>query len=811
MLSDLRYACRQLIRAPLFAIVVTGTLALCIGANSAIFSVIDAVLLRPYPWPGSERLVYVYNAYPLMGLANAGISIPDYLDRRTGVAAFADAALYTGQALTLGGAGRSEHLSGLRATPSLFSTLQTPPALGRVFTDAEARPGADKVVVISHALWQTHFAGDRSVLGRTIHLNGTPMTVIGVMPAGFDFPRPDTAIWMPFAFTDAQRSDAERGHEFSTMIARLKPGAGLAGVQRELDAIQVRNAGRLPQEREFWKTSGFGGRVAGFLETNVSRVRAMLWLVQGAVAAALLIGCANVASLLLARAAGRERELAIRAALGAGRGRLVGLLLTESVILFLAGGLLALLVAGWSITALQALGLSDLPRAGGVKIDPAVIAFTLACAIATGLCFGILPAWTAARDGASGALRAAGTRMTAGLRTQRLRAGLVTAEIAMGVMLVTAAGLLIRSLERLQGENPGFAPGGVLTAQIDLPARDYDGPAKLAAFHDALLARVRALPGVTAAGITTILPFNGDNNQQSYASPEINLPANAPLPHAQVRSVDSGYLGALGLHLLRGRWFADADRAGAPQVVVIDRLLADRYWPGQNPLGRHINSNGVFGGANLWEIVGVVAPVKVEGLDQTVAKETIYFPFDQSPDNGFMVVVRTHDDPAALTSAVRDAVRRIDPELPVFNIKTMTERMSEVVQPRRTSTILLSVFSAVALLLAVLGVYGVLGHFVTQRTPEFGIRMALGATGVDIAALVARQAAALASAGIVIGVAGYLALSHVVGRVLYGVPATDPAVLFLAPVALAVAALAACLPPLRRAIRADPASALRAE
>ncbi len=812
MIADLKYALRSLLKTPGFTLIAVATLALCIGANSAIFSVVDAILLKPYPWPDSERLVYVYNSYPLMGLQNAGVSIPDYLDRRIGVSGFADSAMYHGDSFNLAGASEPERIVGVAATPSLFSTLGTGAALGRVFTDDEAQPGAAKVVVLSHALWKNRFGADPGLVGRTIRLNTEPVTVVGVMPESFYFPSPRVQAWVPFVFTPHDRSDDERGTEYSTMIARLKPGSTRAGIQRDLDTIQARNARRMPDNREFWKNSGFGGRTAGFLEQNVENIRGMLWLVQAGVAAALLIGCANVASLLLARAIARERELAIRAALGAGRAQLTRLLLTESLLLFLSGGLLGLLVAEWGVGTLAALGLSALPRAFGVQLDASVFAFTLLCALLTGLGFGILPAWSASRSDAATALKEAGVRGSAGRRTQRLRAALVVTEIALAVMLLSTAGLLVRSFARLQEENPGFAPAGVITANLDLPAAKYDQPAKIVAFHDTLVAALRAQPGVRDVGVTTLLPFTGHNSSGSYTSPEIQIPAGAPTPHAGVRNVDPGYLHALGLTLLRGRWFVDSDVAGTQHVAVIDRLLADRYWPGQDPLGKHLSRNaGSTDPKDFWTIVGVVAPIKVQNLEENVTKETIYFPFAQQAERGITVVVRTDGDPAALAAGLRQAVHAADPEQPTYEIRTMAQRMAEVAQPRRAPMVLLSLFSGVALLLAVLGVYGVLTFSVAQRTSEFGVRIALGATAGNIAALVLRQGARLVLTGLGTGLAGYLAVSQIVGRLLYGISPTDPFTLALAPVVLALAALMACWLPVRRATRVNPIEALRAE
>ena len=811
MLTDLKYAWRSLLKTPGFSLIAVATLALCIGANSAIFSVVHAILLKPYPWPDSDRLVYVYNTYPLMGLPNAGTSIPDYLDRRTGVRGFADAAMYHSISFNLAGDGEPERVNGLRATPSLFSTLQSHAALGRVFADADAQPGTDKVVVLSHDFWKNRFGGNPAIIGQSIRLNTEAYTVVGVMPEGFYFSSPRVQAWVPFAFTPAQKTEDERGNEYSSMIARLKPGATLATVQRDLDVVQSRNAERLPDQAPFWKTSGFGGRVDGFLEQNVSKIRAMLWLVQAGVAAALLIGCANVASLLLARAIARERELAIRAALGAGRARLMRLLLTESLLLFLGGASFGLLVAWWGVDALGSLGLSTLPRAFGVQLDFSVFAFTLLCALLTGLGFGALPAWSASRGDAAAALKEAGTRGSAGKRTILLRATLVVGEIALAVMLLSTAGLLVRSFEKLQQENPGFSPGGVITAKLDLPSAKYDQPAKRVAFVDAALSRLGALPGVRAAGLTDVLPFTGDNSSGSYSSPDIIVPAGAPAPHGQQRTVDPGYFKTLGLTLLRGRFFTEADSVNAQKVVVVDKILADRYWPGQDPIGKRIGRDGDEAHPVIWSIVGVVAPVKFQSLDENVTKETLYFPFAQRSTSHLIVVVKTDGDPTLLTAAVREAVRSADPEQPVFDVRTMQQRMDDVAQSRRAPMVLLSLFSGVALLLATLGVYGVLAFSVALRTSEFGVRLALGATPGDIAALVLRQGAWLVLIGLATGVAGYLALSQIVGRLLYGIAPTDPATLALAPMVLALAAFCACVVPVRKATRVNPLDALRAE
>lgn len=808
-MNDIRYSLRALSSSKAFTAIAMLTLALCIGANSAIFSVVHSILLKPYPWPESDRLVSVFNSYPLMGLPNAGTSIPDYLDRKGGVAGFADAAVFTSPRFNLSSDGEPEQVTGMRATPSLFTTLQSRALIGRVFYETEAEPGNDKVVVLSHGLWKTRFGSRPSVLGETIRLNTIPYTVIGVMPESFYYPTPTTQIWVPFAFTAEQKSDNERGNEYSGMIARLKPGATLETVQRDLDAIQARNAERLPEGREFWKTSGFGGRVNGFLDQNVANVRGMLWLVQAGVFAALLIGCANIASLLLARAVGRDREIAIRSALGAGRARLMRLLLTESVLLFAGGGLLGVWVAWWGVGALGQLGLSNLPRGFGVELDLTVVAFTLFCAVATGVFFGALPAWSASRGDTAATLKEVGGRGSSGGRqTQFLRSALVVAEIALAVMLLSTAGLLVRSFEALQRENPGFNPGGLITVQLSLPEARYDVPEKRLAFADALLARVRALPGVTSAGLTDLIPFAGRNGSGSYSSPDIVVPAGAPQPHARQRVVDPGYFKTLGMTLLRGRLFDETDVATAQPVVVVDRLLTDKYWPGLDPIGKRIVRGDP---ENPWIIVGVIAPIKFQSLDEDVTKEAIYYPFAQRPGPNVIIAARVEGNPLRLAPAIRELVRSADPDQPVFDIKTMSQRIDDASVSRRAPMVLISLFSGVALLLAVIGVYGVLAFAVSQRTSEFGVRIALGASTRNIAELVLRQGIRLVGIGVVTGLGLYLASSQLVGKLLFGVEATDPLSLTVAPLVLTVAALAACLGPIRRATTVSPLDALRSE
>jgi putative ABC transport system permease protein len=807
-MGDIRYALRQLAKAPGFTLVAVLTLALCIGANSAIFSVLDAILLKPYPWPGSERLVYANNVYPLLRDSEGAASIPDYLDRRKDVKDFEDSAIYTRVSLNLGET-QPTRVNAMSVSPSLFSTLESPAALGRTFTEDDAKPGAPATVVLSNGFWKDHFGSDPTVVGRAIRLDDRPVTVIGVMGPNFYFPDPKTEAYTPFVFTPSQLLDGERGNEFSNMIARVKPGVSMGTVQAELDLIQARNVQRLPDQAEYWKESGFRGKAVGFLDRNVKDIRSMLWLVQAAVAAALLIGCANVAGLLLARAVGREKELAIRTALGASRSQLLRLLLVEALVLFILGGLLGLVVAVWGLDALRLVGLSKLPRGFAVGVDPAVFAFTMGCAVVSGLVFGSIPAWSTARDTAADSLKEAGARGSAGRRTQRLRAALVVGEIAIAVMLASTTCLLIKSFVRMQAVNPGFVPGGMITAMVQLPGGRYDKPEKIEAFRAAVIDRLQAAPGVASAGTIDCLPFGSHFHSGSYTSPDIKVAPGTPASNALDSVVDKGYLEASGITLLQGRWFNDADTANGRRVVVIDRVMLNRYWKGQDPIGKRI----IRGSDNdhPWYVIGVVAAVKSRTLDEDTSLENLYFPYAQNPEPGMAFVARTSGDPQRLASAVREAVHAADPGQPVYDITPMNERMSDAAQTRRAPVVLLAVFGGLSMVLAMMGVYGVLAFSVAQRTTEFGVRMALGASAGDIARLVLRMGGLLIALGIALGLAGYLAINRLVASLLFNTTPTDPIMLVAAPFLLAVAALAACLLPTLRATRIEPVVALRGD
>ncbi len=809
-MTDLQFACRQLRKNPGFTVVAVLTLALCIGANSAIFSVIHAVLLRPLPYPEPDRLVNVHNSYPKANLLKAGSSIPDYLDRVAGAPSIESATLITWESFNLAGEERPTRVLGLRATPSMFTTLRVSPALGRAFDETEAQSGNERVVVLSHALWKDHFGGRPELIGEAIRLHGISYTVIGVMPEGFQFPQPEVKLWVPFAFTAEQRSDQERGREFSSMFARLRPGATPEQLRHECAAIVTQNLERLPNSRSWAEASGFTALVTPVLEETVREVQAMLWLVQAGVIAALLIGCVNVGNLLLARVVTHQRELAIRSALGAGRWRMVRQFGVESLVLFVAGGVLGWFVAWAGLSATDALGVASLPRGETVGLNLSVFLFTLGSVGLASLTFGLLPAWQATRVDAAEALREGGGRASASRLQLRLRHGLVVAEVALAVILLTTAGLLYHSFHRLQKQSPGFDPTSVLSARLTLPPVKYPLDDQRRAFADRVVDELSALPGVTAVGFTDVIPFGYSNSQGTYHIAGQEPPEGQPPPHGLIRSVSADYFSAMRIPVLRGRAFTAQDDPQAEQVVIIDRVLAERYFPGRDPIGQQIY-RGANEPENFRTIVGVVAPVKHGGLDDPTSKETLYFPYGQRPVENLTLVVRTALPTDELIPALRRAIQRIDPEQPLFNIETLAGRIDGTLQRQRVPMLLFGLFGGMALLLAALGVYGVLAFNVGQRTQEFGIRTALGATAREVAVLVVGQGLRWVAVGIVLGLVGYLAVSRFLRHLVFDITPLDPVSLLVGPAVLLAVALAACWIPARRAARVDPMVALRNE
>ncbi len=806
-MQDIRYAFRTLRKQPVFTMVAVLTLALGIGANTAIFSLLYQILLRPLPYANADRLVFVWNTYPLMGLPQASVSIPDYLDRRTQAPAVEDGALFTGRMVTLAAQGRPEQLRALAVTPSFFSTLGRQPSLGRGFVEEDAKPEADKFVILTQAIWASRFAADPAIVGKDIRLNSEAYRVVGVLPADFDLPSRDVAVLVPFSFTPQQTSDSARGNEFSSMIARLRPGATIEQLDAQMKTIVDRNMDRLPARAQFARSSGFSGFARSIREELVGDIRTPLLVLQAGVILVLLIACANVANLLLMRASGRGRELAIRTTLGAGHWRLVRQMLTEGVVLSAIGGASGLVLGVAGMRGLIAMSSRQLPGATEASLEPAVLAFTFGLAVLTGLVFGIVPAIAVMRGNTAAFLKDDSTRGTAGKGTGLLRAALVIGEVTIAVMLLVGAGLLIKSFARLQHVNPGFATENVLTAQISLPPLRYADAAARRAFWQRLIDKARSLPGVTAAGLTSNVPFNGSVSSGSYSIVGYTPGPSEPQPHGRQEIVGGDYFRAMQIPLVEGRLFNDGDTGDAAPVVVIDQYLVNRYFSKRSPIGQQIRRGGPSNPP--YTIVGVVGTINSIDLAEPVMKERLYYPVQQQPSPRLALTLKTSLDPTTLVAEVRDAVQSIDPEQAIADVRTMDQWVSRSLEVRRTPTVLLALFGAVALALSAIGIYGVLAFGVAQRAREFGIRQALGADRRSILSLVLMQGVRTAGVGLVLGLAAAFGLARFLQSLLFGVGQHDVSVFAVVTVLLLGVAVAACYVPARRATRIDPMVALR--
>jgi len=806
--QDVRYALRALTRRPMYAIVTILVLAIAIGANTTVFSVLNGLFLRPLPYPDGDRLVMVYDSYTKIGnLANAGTAIPDYLERREQAKSLESLAIVTGAARTLGGEGEPLRLLTTRASASLFTVLRSTPRIGRVFTDDEATPGNDRVVVLSDRIWRTRFGTSDNVVGRDIQLDGDSYRVIGIMPPGFGYPNRNVDAWTPFAFTPQQTADAARGNEFSTSIGRLRPGATVEGLNAELAAIVDRNlaAGRLPRDRV--DVGGFTGRAKPFREQSVGNLEPTVLLLQAGVLAVLLIACANVANLQLARVAARRRELAVRAALGAPGLRLARLVLIESLALAVAGALGGLLLAVGGLELVRALGLDLSSQGFEFRLDTTVLGFTLGTAVLAALVAALPPVVVLLREDLIRVVHEAGRHGAGGRGANALRGALVVVQIAVSIALLAGAGLLAKGFYRLQSEGPGFTAAGVWTTALGLPQGRYASPESWAQFDARALEALRALPGVTAAGFTSILPFTGNNNQGSYVIDGYTPPPGAPEPHAQQRSISEGYLPALGLPVIEGRNFAASE---PERVAIVDTNVARKYWPGGNALGQRLRM--VFDPADQWyTVIGVVPPVKQDDFIEDASKETVYFDYAQRPTPAGRVVLRTTLPIDQLTGPAKAAIAALDPELALFGTQAYELMVQRALGPERMPMVLTLVFAAVAFALAVIGVYAVLTWAATQRFAEIGVRLALGARAGDIVRMVVTQGGQLVAIGSVLGLAGAIAIGRVLASQVRTVSAFDPMVLAGAVLALAAAALIASWLPARRAGRTDPMIALRAE
>ncbi|MFY9611397.1 MAG: ABC transporter permease [Blastocatellia bacterium] len=809
--QDLRFGARMLIKKPGFTLIGIITMALGIGANTAIFSVVYAVLLRPLPYQEPERLTLLWTKLDKIGLEQNWISEPEVLDFREQSELFESFGVVSGGTFTLTGDGEPEQLSGAQVSTNFFSVLGAKIKAGRDFEPSEEIPGAPRVAILSHGFWQRAFGGEHSVIGSTISLSGRPTTVVGVLPANFALIVPREAlvpsgvdVWIPYAVDYAKQ---ERDSHGLTVIGRTKPGVTVAQAQEEMNGIAAR------LYPIYYTHTGFEVKVVSLHGDIVKKMRPALLVLLSAVGFVLLIACANVANLLLGRAAAREREMAVRAAMGAGRIRLVRQLLTESIMLSLLGGAMGLGLAVWGVDALLALSPADLPRIDEVSIDVRVLAFTFGIATLCGILFGLVPALNASRIDLTHSLKE-GSRSVAGSASHRMRGLIVVAEIGLSLVLLVGAGLLMRSFFRLTQVDAGFNAHNVLTMKMSLPRSKYKDGSAAASFYRQLLEKIQALPGVESAAAISHLPLSGDYWGGTLTFEGVTANAergNLASFEVDQRVITPDYFTTMKTPLLEGRFFTAQDQRSKPFVAIIDETLARRLWPNANPVGRRVTFGRFPDKPDPWiEIVGVVRHIRHHKLEAEV-REQVYYPHAIASFSGMTLAIRTGSDPLNMVGAVREAVRSLDRDQPIYRIRTMDEMVAGALAPARFTLLLLFIFAGVAAVLAVIGIYGVMSHSVTQRTHEIGVRMALGAQVSDVLKMIVGQGTRLVALGIGAGLIGAFSLTRLMASLLFNVSATDSTTFVVISVILAGVALAACFVPALRAAKVDPVVALRYE
>ena len=801
LFKDIRYGARMLLRKPGFTVIAVLTLALGIAATTATFTVVDAVLLRKLPVADPDRVVVIHNQLPKLNLPRSAVSAPHYVDYSRQTDAFASTAAFVARNFNLTGVTLPERLQAGRVTATFFPTLGINPAAGRFFTPEEDRTGNERVVVLSTALWKRLYNSDPAVLNNSIQLNGDNYQIIGIAPEDIQELYPNIEFWVPMAFTPRELSEERRGSLAYTMVARLQPGTTIERAQAIMSGVAKNISGTDPDI--------FNIEVRSLADEYVSDVRRPLFVLLCAVIAVLLISCANVANLLLARATVRGHEIAVRSALGARRSRIVRQLLTESLLIALIGGALGMLLAVWGTKALLALAPSDLPRLSAVQVDLRILLVSFGASLVCGVIFGLVPALAASKTDLVSSLKESDRTDSAGATRQWLRRTFVVAEVAIALVLLVSAGLLVRSFGKLLDVKPGFDPHNVLTVRLSLPSAQYDKMTKVAAFYDQVLARVSALPGVVHAGAAYQTPFTPGADNSVFFIRNRQASAGDPPPHADYAFVSSDYFQTIGLAILKGRGFQPSDmRAGnyfAPNsVAIVDEELAKRYWPNGDALGGGIS----WGKDGPWAtVVGICATAHLKDLTEQ-SKGTFYLPAYIGIST---LVVRTTGDPRPLTAAIREQVLAVDPNQPVYDVKTMDERVAVTLETRRFAVVLLGIFGALGLLLASIGLYGVLAFTVSQRTREIGIHMALGARTRDVLLMVIRQGMSLVLVGVVIGIAGAYAVTRTIRSLLFEVGTTDPLTFVAVLLLLLGVGFIACYLPARRATKVDPLVALRYE
>ena len=808
LLQDLRFALRQMAKRPGFTVVVILTLALGIGANAAIFSVLDAVLLRPLPYDHPEQLIKVWTRFTGIGQPNDQnwVSAPEFHDFLTLNHSFAELAAIDTGSFNLGVKGSPQRVVGSAISPNLFPMLGAQPTLGRNFLPEEAQPGREKEVILSYGLWQRGYGANPGVIGTTLRIDGVPMTIVGVMPRGFAYPD-ESEIWGPLAFSPDDLSENNRGSHGLEVLGRIKPGLSLAQVQSDMDRVSK----TMIEEHQSYPYSkyDFGIILHPLLEETVGDVKTSLWVLMAAVGLVLLIACANVANLLLVRASERQQEMGVRLALGASGWRLARQLLTESVLLALIGGAAGLAVTPLALRGLIAIAATTLPRTVSTTIDARALLVMLTIAVATGILFGLAPAIQAMRNRNLAALKSA--RTTEGSQSKRLRRVLVMGETALSLILLAGAGLLMRSFQQILKVDPGFSPDDVLTMRIALPGAQYSKPEQVRGFYNTLLSRIQQLPGIRYAGAASLIPLGGQNASGTIVVDSQLVPKEDTQPEADQRFVTPDYFKAMGISLIRGRFFDSRDSDTAPKVAIVDESLAQIYWPNQDPIGKRIHLGTVPSPNSPWcTIVGVVRHVRNRTLEARSRIET-YYPEDQASVSAMTLAVLTSGNPMSYAPTIQREVNSIDPDLPVYRVRTMTEVMGESVARRRLALILLAVFAGLALALASVGIYGVTSYVVAQSQQEIGLRMALGADRSQVLSLMMGKGMGTIVAGLVLGLVVALFMTRLIGGMLFEVRPADPLALGGAAVLLLAVALLAIFIPARRATRVEPMVALRYE
>jgi predicted permease len=816
LFHDLKFAGRILWKDRSFAITALLTLGICIGANAAMFAIVNSVLLRPLGVPEPDQLVHMYNGYPRAGLVGGSTGVPDYYDRLRETTVFQEQALYNVRGVTRGGDSEPQRVPAMAATPSLLRLLQVQPVQGRIFLEDEGEAGKTHKAVLTYAAWQQWFGAARDVVGRDLRINGEPFTIVGVLPEDFVFLDPEVMVWIPVAFNAQEKSDDSRHSNNWSYVGRLKPGATVEQARQQIDALNARNLDRFPHFKQILINAGFHTAVFPLQDYLVRDVRGTLYLLWGGVVFVLLVGGVNVTNLMLVRSSGRLKELATRHALGAGLGRIASQLLTEAILLAAGGALLGLGLGYAGVRALSRLSLDATPQGTPVAIDGTVVGFTFALGLALAILVALLPIVSLRHMNLSQVFREDGRSGTAGRGARTVRRILVAAQVAFAFMLLIGAGLLLASFQRVLAVKPGFDPNRLLTGIVSPPPSRYKDDAQLIAFWNELVNRVRVLPGVQAAGATGNLPLGGNYNDSVILAEGYAMSPGESLVSPFNSSVTPGYFETMSIPLKRGRLFTASDDERAPKVLIIDERLAQRFWKDGDAIGRRMwkpdNAEELSQGPGpksvFFTIVGVVGNVRTTGLTEKEPVGMYYYPSAQNVYRGMTLVARTAGDPGALVNSIRQQVTAMDPELPFFAVKAMEQRVAESLVNRKTPMLLATLFGAIALFLAAVGIYGVLAYQVAQRRREIGIRMALGSDSRRIFGLIVSEGLWLLGLGIGVGLIGAFAIRRAMETQLFGVRPLDPVVLALVTMLLGVVALIACAVPARRAARTDPLAAL---